>query len=450
MKEKIEITKLRIAAEEITKIAEGFGLKFGEVCFEVCPADVIYSVGAYGMPSRFSHWSFGKTFHKMKLLYDLNVSRIYELVINSSPAYAFLLEGNSFIQNKLVIAHVFAHCDFFRNNAKFKNTSKHIMNLMAVHGERIREYEYKYGIKQVEEFLDAVMAVQEHIDPYPFSNKSKEIPLERETPYDDLWNIGVPQEKEKPPEQKKNPELPEKDILHFIMQNARKLEDWQRDIISILREEMLYFWPQIETKIMNEGWASYWHVRIMRELFLTEEESFEFAKTNAYILQPSQTQLNPYLLGVKIWESIFESWEKTGQGKEKIFEIRENETDVSFIRNYLTKDLVEELDLYIFEKLGQEWQITDKGWKNVRAALSAKLNNGGFPYIVVEDGDYQNNGHLYLRHSHEGVDLDIPYLEKTLPHINKLWGKTVHLETMIEGKGVLFSYDGEKTFRKTL
>jgi stage V sporulation protein R len=200
---------------------------------------------------------------------------------------------------------------------------------------------------------------------------------------------------------------------------------------------------------MNEGWATYWHLRIIRELELTESEAIEFAKTNAYIISPSKTHLNPYLLGLKIWESIAEN-NKGGDGKKKIFEIRENESDISFIRNYLTKELVEDLDLFVFEKIGHEWKITDNQWEKVRDKLTARLFNGGFPYIVVEDGDYQESGHLYLRHCHEGIDLDIPYLEKTLPHINKLWGKTVHLETSIEDKKIIFTFDGEQNFRKII
>lgn len=418
MKENKEIQELKNAFDEITHIAKNMGLQFGEVCFEICPADVIYSVGAYGMPNRFSHWSFGKTFHKMKLMYDLNLTRIYELVINSSPAYAFLLEGNSLLQNKLVAAHVFAHCDFFANNRIFNNCGKYMMDNMALHGDRIRDYENKYGINKVEETLDAVIAMQEHIDSRPL----------RITP-------STPK--------------PQKDILKFIGENSKNLDPWQKDIIAMLREEMLYFWPQLETKIMNEGWATYWHLRIIRELDLTESETIEFAKTNAYILHPSKTQLNPYLLGLKIWESIFNNM-KGGEGEKKIFEVRENETDISFIRNYLTKELVEDLDLFVFEKVGHEWKITDNKWESVRDKLITRLFNGGFPYIVVEDGDYQKNGFLYLRHCYEGIDLDIPYLEKTLPHIYRLWGKTVHIETNMDDKKTLFTFDGEKNCRKII
>lgn len=160
-----ERKELERAIDEITEIAKGFGLDFYPMRYEICPADIIYTFGAYGMPTRFSHWSFGKSFYKMKLQYDLNLSKIYELVINSNPCYAFLLDGNTLIQNKLIVAHVLAHCDFFKNNARFSNTNRDMVESMAASSERIRQYEIEHGKEAVESLLDACLAVQEHIDP---------------------------------------------------------------------------------------------------------------------------------------------------------------------------------------------------------------------------------------------------------------------------------------------
>jgi stage V sporulation protein R len=130
-----DLKALERAIEEITEIAVGFGLDFYPMRYEICPADIIYTFGAYGMPTRFSHWSFGKAFHRMKLQYDLGLSKIYELVINSNPCYAFLLKGNSLTQNKLIVAHVLAHCDFFKNNVRFSNTSRDMVEKMAASAE---------------------------------------------------------------------------------------------------------------------------------------------------------------------------------------------------------------------------------------------------------------------------------------------------------------------------
>ncbi|WP_428909412.1 SpoVR family protein [Niallia sp. Krafla_26] len=460
---------LEYAIDEITEIASGFGLDFYPMRYEICPADIIYTFGAYGMPTRFSHWSFGKQFHKMKLHYDLGLSKIYELVINSDPCYAFLLDSNSLIQNKLIVAHVLAHCDFFKNNVRFQNTKREMVESMAATADRIRQYEIQHGKHEVEVFLDAVLAIEEHIDPSLMRPKLswdlKDVEYEEEddvkpTPYDDLWDLDEKNKKtEKKKKIKKIPPRPEKDIMLFIEQYSRELSNWQRDILTMMREEMLYFWPQLETKIMNEGWASYWHQRILREMDLTSGEAVEFAKLNAGVVQPSKTSINPYYLGLKIFEDIEERYNNPseemtrrgvvpGSGREKIFEVREIESDISFLRNYLTKDLVMREDMYLFQKQGKDYKIVDKSWENVRDQLVNSRVNGGFPYITVNDGDYMKSGELYLKHWYEGVELDLRYLEKVLPYIHQLWGRAVHLETVSEERTILFTYDGKNIQRK--
>ncbi|MGE1235539.1 MULTISPECIES: SpoVR family protein [Bacillus] len=462
---------LQRAIDEITEIAEGFGLDFYPMRYEICPAEIIYTFGAYGMPTRYSHWSFGKQFHKMKLHYDLGLSKIYELVINSNPCYAFLLDNNSLVQNKLIVAHVLAHCDFFKNNCRFQNTKRDMVESMSAAAERIKEYEHIHGTKEVESFLDAVLALQEHIDPSLVRSKLswnlddedeyEEDKPKRQTPYDDLWGMDEPKTREKKKTIKQFPPKPEKDILLFIEAHSRELEPWQRDVLTMLREEMLYFWPQLETKIMNEGWASYWHQRIMRELDLDSSESIEFAKLNAGVVQPSKTGINPYYLGLKIFEDIEERYDHPceelkkagvteGSGRSKMFEVREIESDISFIRNYLTKDLVMREDLYLFQKQGRDYKVIDKEWKAVRDQLVSMRVNGGFPYLTVIDGDYLKNNELYIKHWYEGIELDLKYLEKVLPYLYQLWGRSVHIESVLEGKEVMFSYDGKGVHRKYL
>ncbi|AJC24594.1 MULTISPECIES: SpoVR family protein [Bacillus] len=464
-----ETKGLQRAIEEITDIAKGFGLDFYPMRYEICPAEIIYTFGAYGMPTRFSHWSFGKQFHKMKLHYDLGLSKIYELVINSNPCYAFLLDSNSLIQNKLIVAHVLAHCDFFKHNCRFQNTNRDMVESMAAAAERIKHYERIHGIKEVESFLDAILAVQEHIDPSLVRPKllwsvDDEEEDEEETapsPYDDLWGMDKPKQLKKKKGKKPFPPRPEKDILLFIEEHSRELEPWQRDILTMMREEMLYFWPQLETKIMNEGWASYWHQRIIRELDLTSDEAIEFAKLNAGVVQPSKTGINPYYLGLKIFEDIEERYDnptdemkktgvKPGSGREKMFEVREIESDISFIRNYLTKDLVMREDLYLFQKQGRDYKVIDKEWKAVRDQLVNMRVNGGFPYLTVNDGDYLKNNELYIKHWYEGIELDLKYLEKVLPYLYQLWGRSVHIESVLEDREVMFSYDGKGVHRRYL
>lgn len=470
--------------EEIDRLAREMGLDYYPVRFELVPAQVMYTFGAYGMPRRFSHWSFGKAYHRMKTEYDFNLSRIYELVINSNPAYAFLLEGNSLLQNLVVAAHVLAHVDFFKNNRRFQRTTRDMVETMAAHADRIRAYEFAHGREAVESLLDAALAIQDQVDPYtdPWAREEDEErrgdlgpgPSERaaQDPYADLWALdqwapgtgksrdaqGARREAEKSDQtpSRRFPRRPVKDLVRFVAEESRILEPWQRDVLLMVRQEMLYFWPQMETKIMNEGWASYFHARIMRALDLTDAEAVDFARMHAGVIHPSPYHINPYLLGMKLFESIEKRWDHPtaeererfgrpgGEGRAKIFEVRETETDISFLRNYLTQELVEELDLYLYAQVDGQWEVVEKDWERVRDHLVNRLTHCGIPYIAVEDGDYRGRGELLLRHQHEGLDLDRRYAEKTLAHLYRLWGKPVHLATREQGRERLYSFDGQE------
>lgn len=443
----VDMADLEQAIEQIVELAHKKGLNFFEMRYEVCPADIIYTFGAYAMPTRFSHWSFGKAFHQMKTQYDYGMSKIYELVVNSDPCYAFLLDTNSVLQNKLIAAHVLAHCDFFKNNYRFRNTNRYMVSTMGTFANRVQTYEHDLGRARVERFLDAVLAIHEHIDPFPPKKSASPYEAEArrgETPYDDLWSL---ERRSQPPAAPPGPKKlqPTRDLLLFMLEHNRELEDWQRDILSSLRQEMFYFRPQMETKIMNEGWASIWHARIMRELNLTPDESIEFARMHAGVMAPSRFQLNPYHLGFHIFEDIERRY-----GPEKIFEVRETETDVSFIRSYLTKELCEKLDLYLFARQGDEWRITATGWEKVRDGIVQQISNCGYPYIYAEDPDFGRRGELYLRHAFEGIELDATYVKRTLPHLYHLWQRPVHLETVEDSQTVVYSYGGSDVDRKVL
>jgi stage V sporulation protein R len=463
-----EVRELEKALEQIWEIAtKKFGLDPYPTRFEIVPATVMYEIGSYALPGRYSHWTFGKAYHKMKTMYDFGLSKIYEVVINANPAYAFLLENNSLLQNKLVIAHVLGHVDFFKHNVYFSQTNRRMVDDAATHARRINEYEFKYGRKVVEDFLDAVLSIEEHIDPNFFIKKQRGEKKNGESqpisapvgPYDDL----IPrQEREaiakaeaaKAQERKMEPE---KDLIWFIMQNSPILQPWQRDVMSMIHDEMLYFIPQMQTKIMNEGFASLLHSRIMREMDLPDHEHIEFAELHAGVVSPHRNQLNPYYLGYKILEDIERRWDnptqeeqeklgrKPGEGWAKIMEVRELENDVSFLRNYLTEDLCEELDLFVFELIDEEdWTVTEKRWERVRDQLVANMTNFGFPYIEVVEGDFDGNRELYLRHRYEGAELDQKYARKVLEYVHRLWGRPVHIETKVEDETVVWNYDGEE------
>src|ERR1051325_5530336 len=304
-----EVRELEKAVEQIWDIATNqFGLDPFPVRFEIVPATVMYEIGSYALPGRYSHWTFGKAYHRQKMMYDFGLSKIYEVVINSNPSYAFLLETNSITQNKMVIAHVLGHVDFFKDNVYFSKTNRRMVDEAAIHARRMSEYEFKYGRKVVEEFLDALLSIEEHVDPHLFIRKesrnagqrAKDEPgKRREGRYDDLFAesemAGSAPESDRDEKSKLQPDhlLPEKDIVYYLMKHSPVLADWQRDVMAMIHEEMAYFIPQMQTKIMNEGWASIWHSRIMRELDLPTSNHLEFAELHAGVVPPHKRHLNP-------------------------------------------------------------------------------------------------------------------------------------------------------------
>ncbi len=881
-----ELERLRDGIDAAWEEARKFGLDPFPTHFELVPASIMYEFASYSLPGRFSHWTHGKSYYRQKMQYDLGLSKIYEMVVNTNPSYAFLMDMNDLLQNTFVAAHVFGHTDFFKNNAYFQHTSRRMIDKASIHAERIAKYEFDHGKEEVEHFLDAALSIQEHVDYnlllHGDDPKKDEKPLkEATTEYDDLWGLekkALRAEDERdrfnvrPP---KFPEKPEKDILLFLVRHAPHLQPWQRDILEIVRLEMLYFVPQMQTKVMNEGWAcvtadtlmltahgllrcdalhtklahglpvavasgngaqdkvtdrhirrnaatvrlrtrrglvlegaeghklsigpdqwielkdvqigqriplsvgdniwseqpvsitpaariisstvkdvaqaagvgvhtvyrslggktifakdrideaiqstgysfgnggkpqyglrsplvapthvneafaeflgylvgdgnihlaknaigyttgdreladryaslvtelfaieptlfwddktangkggrwrvvfystnvldllqsmgidlhakaraksipdvilrspkavvsaflrayfdcdgcasvkegvilstfsdeiaqalqivllnygilsrrngvnirikgrsaqlfaqeinfglprkreklqsyldchrwflkedpsdevvsiehgaadvyditvdrshqyvangmlhhnSIWHSRIMRQLgergVISDSEIIEFAQLHSGVLSPSRTSLNPYYIGFKMFEDIERRWDsptteeqerlgrKVGMGHQKIFEVRELDNDVSFLRNYLTEDLIKDLDLYLYKKEGDEWVIVEKNWQKVRDGIVGSMTNFGYPYLVIDNGDYHGNRELYIKHLSEGQELDLNYAEKTLQYVYTMWGRPVHLETVYEGKRILLTYDGERNSKSTL
>ncbi|MBA2450047.1 MAG: SpoVR family protein [Chloroflexi bacterium] len=459
-----EVRDLESSMAEIWALAQKMGLDPYPTHFELVPASIMYEFGAYGIPGRFSHWTHGRAYQQIKTMYDYGLSKIYELVINTNPAYAFLLENNTVLQNKLVAAHVLAHVDFFKNNAYFQHTNRGMLEATSVNAERLRQYEFEHGRDEVERVLDAVLSIQEHVDANPTlrarpaSDDVRPRAREpREGPFDDLVYIGSNRRPEVPAPERKFPPEPEKDLLLFIAEHAPDLEPWERDIVHIVRSEQIYFLPQMQTKVMNEGWASFWHARIMREMDLPQDDYVEFARLHSGVLAASRRSINPYYVGMKIFEDIERRWDQPtdedrarlgrlgGEGRAKIFEVRELDNDQSFLRNYLTKDLVEELDLYLYRLEDDTWVIVEKDWEVVRDTILTSLTNFGQPYIVVEDGDHHRNRGLRLKHCFEGQELDLGYADKTLRHVQRLWGRSVHLETVIDGRPMTLVVDDERS-----
>jgi stage V sporulation protein R len=456
------MAELQERLERVYEIAAGYGLDPYPIHWEIVPAEILHEFGAYGLPGRFSHWTHGRAYHRQKVMYDYGLSKIYELVINADPAYAFLLDGNSVLQNTLIAAHVVAHVDFFKHNQYFAPTNRGMVEGASASAERIRQYEFRHGRRRVEEFIDAVLSIEEHVDPHQRLRRRPARPARasrpRVGPYDDLLGPAAPAAGAAPT---KIPAEPEKDLLLFLMEEAPDLEDWQRDVIEVVRNEMLYFVPQMQTKIMNEGWASYWHQRIVRDMELSDREYVEFARMNAGVLAPSRHELNPYHVGLKILEDVERRWDaptaeergrlgrEPGRGRAKLFEVRELESDVAFLRNYLTPELVRELDLYVY-KVEPDGQLTvvEKDWERIRDMIVGSMTNFGVPYIQVEDGDHRKARELYLRHLYEGREIDIAYAERVLRYLHTIWGRPVHLQTVLDDQPCVLSFDGHENTRR--
>lgn len=443
------LEELSGAIERLWALAHEMGLRPFPTHFEIVPASIMYEFGAYGLPGRFSHWTHGRAFQQMKTLYEYGLSKIYELVINTNPASAYLLDVNSVLQNKFVAAHVLGHTDFFANSAHFAKTSRRMVETMNRDAERIAGYEDTHGRREVERLLDAALALEDHIDPYadPAEYDDAYRPPAKKRPtapgaYDDLWNLDRGAPPSAPAELATKG--PYNDLLLFLLCHSPTLADWERDVVSIVRDEMLYFLPQLRTKIINEGWAVFWHLRLLRALNLTGEEYVDFAGMHAGVLQPSRRSLNPYYVGHGLLEDI----NQLHGGNEVdvapvMFEIRERESDISLIRNHLTKDLVADLDLYLYKQQDDELVIVEKDYETIRATIIDSLLNYGHPRIVVATGDYRGNRELYLRHEYTGQGLDLAHAEKALEHVYRLWGRRVHLETAQKGQPLVLSYAPE-------
>jgi stage V sporulation protein R len=467
----------------ITEKAADYGLDFYPTHFEVVPEHVIYELGSYGLPARFSHWTFGRDYHRQKTSYDYGMSKIYEIVFNTDPCQAFLMDSNSMLSHKFVVAHVLGHNDFFKNNVYFDQTDRQMIEKVRLHGNRIRKYEEEFGPLVVEEFLDAVLSIEEHFDTGLTTGFRRKTPEQLEadrrsvqkptTEFDDLWDVTSAADP-RMPKDRKFPQEPDRDLIGFLRDHSPDLEKWQRDILNMVREEMIYFIPQMRTKIINEGWASFWHERIMTDLPLTPEEHLEFRKLHASVLSPgSRMSINPYYVGYNILRDIESRWNgetdpdhdednwrgeimrrPSGEGLKKLFEVRQDENDVTLLRKYLTEGLVERLDMYTYRKKevdGEDmWVVEDTNWRKVRDTLVDSMTNFGIPIIQVEDADYLRRGELLLRHLYDGKALDQDYTERTLGYLYKLWKRPVHIATTIDDEESLISHDGEECTIETL
>jgi stage V sporulation protein R len=359
---------------------------------------------------------------------------------------------------------------------------------MANHGTIIRRYAEKYGYEVVENFLDVCLSIDELIDFHSLFIK-RHPPMRKEVPdeegqeevqlklrskhyMDDFVNppefleAQRKQLEEDKTQMSRFPSYPEKDIMMFLIDNS-PIENWQKVLMSIIRDESYYFAPQRFTKIMNEGWASYWHSTLMTEKCLKDSELIDYADHHSGTLGSRPGVVNPYKLGIELYKDIEDRWNKgkfgkeyddcddmekkkswdlhMGLGRQKIFEVRRVANDITFIDNYLTKEFCENHKLfsYKYNDVTGMYEISDRDFQNIKQKLLFSLTNFGQPIIYVVDGNFKNRGELYLGHQHEGIDLDVTYAKDTLQSIHHIWKRSVHLETRIGDKGKLFTFDGK-------
>lgn len=484
-----DYSTLRELNLEIHEKAITYGLDPFNVAFEVLTFEEMNEVAAYdGFPVRYPHWRFGMEYERLKRSYAYGLHKIYEMVINNDPCYAYLLEHNKWVDHKLVMAHVYAHSDFFKNNMWFGHTNRRMLDEMANHGTRVRRYVDRFGAEEVERFLDVCLSIDDLIDPNAAFDDTLPITFDEDqdkpiqvsrfrakeymerfvNPSDVLEAERERQEKEQ--EQRKFPPQPQRDVLYFLLANA-PLKSWQADVLAIIREESYYFLPQRQTKIMNEGWASYWHSKIMTESGILEPaEIVDYASHHSGTMAISPGRLNPYKLGVELFRDIEDRWNKgrfgtaweectdmaakrtwdrqLGAGREKIFEVRKIYNDLGFIDTFLTREFALESKLFVYDEVeeGDEtfYEIVSRDFDRVKQALLVQLTNGGRPIILVEDGNFRNRGELLLRHHYDGVELDLDYAHATLANIQHIWTRPVHVVTIRDDEPILLSFDGKE------
>lgn len=498
---------LRVEQERIEAEARAAGLDFFPTMFEMINYREMNEIAAYGgFPTRYPHWRFGMEYEQLAKSTEYGLSKIYELVINNNPAVAYLLEGNSLTDQKLVMCHVYAHVDFFKNNFSFRatdldataplsvagvsgaeyNPDRRWIDRLANHASTISRIIDRHGIDQVEQFIDHCLSLENLIDPWsPFVVRTRleeatdgepqpvDVPRLRAKEYmesfinpeDYLAEQGKQIAEQRKAAKGKVPRDPAQDVLLFLLNHA-PLEKWERAVLSLVRDEAYYFLPQMQTKIMNEGWASYWHSRLMTEGICDASEIVDYADNNAAVMATSQGQLNPYKLGVELYRHIEERWDKgqfgrewealdnldrkaawnqrTGLGRKKIFEVRALYNDVTFIDEFLTPEFAAEQKLFSFEwsNRNERYEIATRQFQEVKEKLLSQLANMGNPVIRVVDANHENRGELLLEHQHLGVDLRADYCKEAMRALHRVWKRPVRLATRREEHAVLMRFDG--------
>jgi stage V sporulation protein R len=432
--------ELKYNALVIEAAARDAGLDFHEVVFECLDARDVNGIAAYGgFPVRYPSWRFGMDFERLQKGHDWGLSKIYELVINTDPVVAYLVRSNSLLEQKLVMAHVFGHADFFKNNACFAGSDLGMLDTMARHSALVRRIVDGVGQERTEAFLDRLLSLDGLIDPHR-ARRAPDVAPSAPPPLSErslrlIESMGGEGQSPTPTQGTPTREesLPTLDVLGFLERHA-PLEGWQRELLRVVRAEAYYFAPQRLTKVANEGWACFWHSKLLTGGILDVSELIDYADVHAGATAAAPGQFNPYRLGLRLMRHA----ERRG---EDMFMLRRVHSDVTLIDALVDEEFV--LDYHGLGP-GDGRRARDAGldWVQWKEKLLSELAWGGQPRIELVERDGGGRGALVLRHRHDGRDLQLAQAAETLRNLEGLWGGPVDLLTEVDGVGRRLSVRG--------
>ncbi|WP_374240506.1 SpoVR family protein [Zoogloea sp.] len=467
---------------EIDRVARSFGLDVYPIQVELITSEqMMDAYSSVGMPVNYHHWSFGKSFLQTEKGYRRGqMGLAYEIVINSNPCIAYLMEENTMTMQALVIAHAaYGHNSFFKGNYLFRQwtTPDAIIDYLIFARNYLTECEERYGEEEVEHLLDACHALMNvGVDRYKRPAKlslTKELTRQREraeylqSQVNDLWRtLPTQASRAQAVETPRFPPEPQENILYFIEKNAPLLEPWQREVVRIVRKIGQYFFPQRQTQVMNEGWATYWHYTLLNTLYdeglLTDSFMLEFLHSHTNVVyqpgydEPWYRGINPYALGFAMWQDIRRICEAptdedrrwfpdiAGSDWRETFDFAmRNFKDESFVAQFLSPKVMRDFRLFAILDDDKDTRLKvsaihdEAGYRRVREILSDNYNLGSRePNLQVWDVDLRGDRSLTLRHqAYLRRPLAGDYQE-VLKHVAHLWGFAVRLEVAQEDGSV--------------
>ena len=464
---------------EIARVAANFGLDTYPNQLEIIGSEqMMDAYSSVGMPVQYHHWSFGKQFVNTERLYKRGqMGLAYEIVINSNPCIAYLMEENTMTMQALVIAHAaYGHNSFFKGNYLFRTwtNADAIVDYLLFAKNYIAKCEKRYGVQEVEAVLDSCHALMNYgVDRYKRPQKLSTLEeqlrqSEREeylqSQVNDLWRtLPIVDSMKKQQQETRFPAEPQENILYFIEKNAPLMESWQREIVRIVRKVGQYFYPQRQTQVMNEGWATFWHYTILNQMYdeglLSDGFMIEFLQSHTNVTaqppynSPYYSGINPYTLGFSMYTDIRRICENptdedrawfpdiSGSDWRKTLDFAmRNFKDESFIAQFLSPKLMRDLKLFSVLDDDEKDMLEiaaihdEQGYRKLRQSLVDYYNlSTREPNIQVWNVNHRGDRSLTLRHiQHDRRPLEDSTADEVLKHMARLWGFSVRLETTYE------------------